>query len=130
MAAILSLVDAAQDVLRAAAARASALADGDGERLAELLHADFRWTSHVGETFRRQEYIERNTQGQTIWQSQQLDKAEVVVIGEAAVLFAEVTDVILRDEDQLTFQMPVTQVWVLQDDDWKCLAGHAGPHLD
>jgi hypothetical protein len=129
MAAMLAFVNAAQEVLRAARARASALAEGDRARLAALLHSDFRWTSHLGETFSRHEYIERNTQGQTAWRSQELDVANVVVAGETAVLFAEVTDVILRDEEEVTFQMPVTQVWVRQGDDWTCLAGHAGPRL-
>ena len=92
---MLVVVNAAQEVFRAARARASALAEGDGERLAALLHSDFRWTSHLGETFSRHEYVERNTRGQTSWKSQELDDANVVVAGETAVLFAEVTDVIL-----------------------------------
>ena len=54
--------------------------------------------------------------------------AEVVVVGGTAVLYAEVTDVVLSTQDEPeTFRMPMTQVWVRKDDGWKCIAGHAGP---
>lgn len=121
-------MEAAQQVIEAAEARASALADGDAERLSGLLHEDFRWTAHLGETYDRQEYIRRNTDGRTVWQSQDLTSTDVVVVGDTAVLYAEVTDVVLTgDEEPETFRMPMTQVWVRQGGDWKCLAGHAGP---
>jgi ketosteroid isomerase-like protein len=107
------------------------LADGDAERLSELLHEDFRWTAHVGVTYGRAEYIRRNTEGHTIWRSQQLVDPEVVVVGDTAVLYAEVTDVVVPagEKDSETFRMPMTQVWVRRGDDWVCLAGHAGPRL-
>ena len=53
--------------MAAAEERASALASGDGERLSGLLHEDFRWTTHVGETYSRAEYVRRNTEGLTVW---------------------------------------------------------------
>lgn len=115
-------------VRTAAHERAQALAAGDGARLSELLHEDFRWTTHVGETFGRPEYIRRNTEGHTVWRSQDVGQAEVVVVGDTAVLVAEVTDVVLSDDGTPeTFRMPMTQVWVRIDGDWKLLAGHAGP---
>lgn len=120
---------AAQQVIRAAEARASALAEGDAERLSDLLHEDFRWTSHSGEIYSRQEYIRRNTEGTTVWRSQKLGTPEVVVVGETAVLHAEVTDVVKSGDDFEPFRMPMTQVWVRLRGDWKCLAGHAGPRL-
>lgn len=124
------VMNAAQQVIRAAEARASALAEGDAERLSDLLHEDFRWTAHVGETYSRQEYIRRNTEGHTVWRSQYLSNPEVVIVGETAVLYAEVTDVVRSgNDDSETFRMPMTQVWVRLGDDWKCLAGHAGPRL-
>lgn len=108
--------------------RASALAAADDARLSALLHADFRWTSHVGDTYSRSEYIHRNTEGDTVWRSQQLTSAEVMVVGDTAVLYAEVTDVGLSENDEPeTFRMPMTQVWVRLNHSWKCLAGHAGP---
>lgn len=123
-------MDAAQQVIRAAEARASALAEGDAKRLSDLLHEDFRWTAHVGETYGRQEYIRRNTEGHTRWRSQVLRSPEVVVVGETAVLYAEVTDVVLSGaDDAQTFRMPMTQVWVRVAGEWRCLAGHAGPRL-
>lgn len=123
-------VDVAQEVLAAAEQRARALADGDAERLTELLHEDFRWTAHVGETYDRAEYVRRNTEGQTVWRSQALADPEVVVVGDTAVLYAEVTDVVLSStREPTTFRMPMTQVWVRTGGSWKCLAGHAGPRL-
>lgn len=98
------------------------------EQLSTLLHGDFRWTSSAGDTFSRSEYIRRNTNGETVWRSQRLTGAEVVVVGNTAVLYAEVTDVVLSEDDETeTFRMPMTQVWVRLDRGWKCLAGHAGP---
>jgi hypothetical protein len=120
----------AEGVIRAAEARASALAEGDAARLAGLLHADFRWTAHVGETYDREEYIRRNTEGHTVWRSQNLADAEVVIVGDTAVLYAEVVDVVQSGDDRAeTFRMPMTQVWVRQAGAWTCLAGHAGPRL-
>lgn len=121
-------MDVRQQVIDAAEARASALADADADRLSGLLHQAFRWTSHLGETLGREEYIRRNTMGPTVWRSQKLGNADVVVAGETAVLYAEVTDVVRSGPDGCeTFRMPMTQVWVRDDDVWTCLAGHAGP---
>lgn len=123
-------VNVAEQVIKAAQARASALADGDAERLSDLLHESFRWTSHVGETYDRAEYIRRNTEGHTVWQSQDLRNPQVVVVGATAILYAEVSDAVLSDGDDVeTFGMPMTQVWVRLGGGWKCLAGHAGPRL-
>ena len=113
--------------MQAAEARALALANADSEALNDLLHEDFRWTTHTGETFRRDDYIERNTTGPVRWRSQQLDDVDVAVVGDVAVLRAEVTDEIATGDASETFRMPITQVWVRQDDRWCCLAGHAGP---
>ena len=121
-------MDDAQQVIAAAEDRASVLAAGDAERLRELLHEQFRWTTHVGETFNRSEYIRRNTEGHTVWRSQDLTNAEAVVVGETAVLQAEVTDVVVSAHDDVeTFRMPMTQAWVSSAVGRKCLIGHAGP---
>ena len=120
-------MDAEDQVIKAAQARASALAEGDANRLASLLHEEFRWTSHAGETYSRQEYVRRNTQGHTVWRSQDLGSPDVVVVGDTAVLYTEVTDAVLSDDRSEIFRMPMTQVWVRQGGHWTCLAGHAGP---
>jgi len=120
-------MEPSQEVIKAANDRASALAAGDAGRLLELLHEQFRWTTHVGQTFDRAEYIGRNAGGRTAWRSQTLSDAQVVVVGETAVLCSEVTDVVLSDDELQTFRMPMTQVWVRLEGAWKCLAGHAGP---
>lgn len=119
-----------QEVLAAAESRAAALALGDAEQLTDLLHEAFRWTAHVGDTYDRTEYIRRNTEGHTVWRSQTLINPEVVVVGETAVLHAEVHDVVRSDGGASeVFRMPMTQVWVRSDNAWRCLAGHAGPRL-
>ena len=124
----LASMDAEHEVMAAAEERASALAAGDAAQLTALLHDDFRWTSHVGDTYGRSEYIRRNTEGETVWRSQQLSSPEVVVVGDTAVLYAEVTDVVLAEAGVTeTFRMPMTQVWVRLNRSWKCLSGHAGP---
>ncbi len=121
-------MNAEQQVVAAAEDRASALAAGDALRLARLLHEGFRWTSHTGETYSRSEYVRRNTKGSKVWRSQRLSGVEVVVVGDTAVLHAEVTDEVLGEDDECeVFRMPMTQVWVRQGDVWRCLAGHAGP---
>lgn len=121
-------MDVTQEVIAAAEDRASALAAGDADRLRELLHEQFGWTTHMGETFDRSAYIRKNTEGQTAWRSQALAHPEVVVVGDTAVLRAEVTDEVVSAEDDIqTFRMPMTQVWVRAAGSWKCLAGHAGP---
>lgn len=123
-------MDARAQVIAAALERASALATGDADRLTHLLHADFRWTTHTGDTLTRSQYVDRNTTGHTVWQSQDLADPVVDVVGGTAVLHAVVTDVVLTEAGEAeTFRMPVTQVWVRTDDRWTCLAGHAGPRL-
>lgn len=120
-------MDARNEVVRAAEARALALANADSAALRHLLHEDFRWTSHTGETFDRDDYIERNTAGPVAWRSQHFDDMDVVVVGDAAVLRVEVTDEVATRDGSEVFRMPMTQLWVRQDDRWRCLAGHAGP---
>ncbi|WP_107766122.1 nuclear transport factor 2 family protein [Nocardioides terrigena] len=121
-------MDAASQVIEAAEARALALADGDADRLVALLHPEFRWTAHVGETYDRAEYVRRNTEGHTVWRSQTMLDPHVVVVDDTAVLRCEVTDVVLSGDDEpATFRMPMTQVWVRTDGRWSCLGGHAGP---
>lgn len=120
----------AAEVIRGASARASALADGDATGLLSLLHPAFRWTTHLGTTYDRADYVRRNTQGDTVWRSQELVDPDVVVVGDTAVLRARVTDVVLgEDGEPATFRMPMTQVWVRGDRGWTCLGGHAGPRL-
>ena len=122
-------MDARRQVLRAAQARAAALAAGDASRLDELLHEDFRWTAHTGESFDRASYLEANTGGRTNWRGQDLGDPEVVIVGDAAVLRTVVTDTIDRADDIETYRMPMTQCRVRADGGWRCLAGHAGPRL-
>jgi hypothetical protein len=122
-------VTASSDVVSAAQARARALAAGDAPTLARLLHAEFRWTSHSGERFDRDGYIESNTGGRTTWRSQDIGEPEVVVVAGSAVLHTVVADVVETRAGPQTYRMPMTQFWVQGDSGWQCLAGHAGPRL-
>ena len=122
-------MDPQRQVLQAARARAAALGAGDASRLGELLHDDFRWTAHTGESFDRASYVESNTGGRTRWRGQDLGDAAVLVVGDAAVLRTVVTDTIERADGSETYRMPMTQFWVRAGSGWRCLAGHAGPRL-
>src|SRR5260370_38715291 len=77
-------MDVARRVLLAAKARADALAAGDADRLRQLLHPEFIWTSHRGERFNRDDYVHSNTDGRNRWSGQTLqDPAGTVVRGVA-----------------------------------------------
>jgi len=117
----------AEDVRRAALDRATALADGDRDRLRAQLHADFRWTSHTGEQFDRETYVLSNTGEQNRWSHQELVDVEVVVHRESAVLRCLVVDTVDGGAGAKERRMPMTQVWVREGIGWVCLAGHAGP---
>ena len=115
-------------VLAAARARAAALARGDRDELEALLHPAFGWTTHTGQTFDREEYVRRNTDGTTVWHGQHLADPEVVVVKDTAVLRTTVTDEVAGENGRTeTFEMPMTQVWVREHRAWTCLGGHAGP---
>ena len=119
-----------EQVLEAAQARAAALGRGDASALINLLHEQFRWTTHLGEVLDRTEYVARNTGGHTVWRSQTLSDPRVAVVADTAVLHAVVTDVVLSGASEAAeFRMPMTQVWVRASSGWRCLAGHAGPRL-
>jgi len=116
-----------EEVTAAAQGRARDLASGDAVRLRFLLHPDFVWTAHTGDTFDRSAYVARNTDGTTRWRSQDLGRPEVTVVGQTAILRAVVTDVVDGDDGPTTFRMPMTQVWTRTSSGWRCLGGHAGP---
>ncbi|MDY0908515.1 nuclear transport factor 2 family protein [Microbacterium sp. CFBP9034] len=115
------------EVLAAAERRAVALAAGDERALRTLLHPDFGWTSHTGETFDRDSYVAANLSGPTRWHSQVLTDPRIVVVGDTAVLRCAVTDDVTTSAGRESFRMPMTQTWVRSGGGWQCLAGHAGP---
>lgn len=119
----------ADEVLRAAEARAAALVEGEPDRLRRLLHPEFRWSSHRGELLDREGYVLANTRG-IRWSKQRLEDPEVTVVGDTAILLCVAHDTVVGDDGEQSFRMPVTQVWVRQHRGWVCLAGHAGPLLD
>lgn len=122
-------MDSAQQVLEAARSRAEALAHGDPDRLTAFLHESFRWTAHTGEEFDRESYVRSNTGGRTVWRRQRLVDPEVTVVDDVAVLRCTVVDEVETAGGPEAFRMPMTQVWVRCDTQWRLLAGHAGPRL-
>lgn len=67
------------EVLEAVQRRAKALAQADADVLHELLHRNFRWTSHSGQRFDRRTYISNNTGGAVVWRRQTMTDVDVVV---------------------------------------------------
>jgi hypothetical protein len=118
-----------KEVLAAAERRADALASGNSDRLRNLLHPQFIWTSHKGDVFDRNSYIANNTGGSLRWKTQHLVDPDVRITGNVAVLRALVIDEVERNGEVEAFRMPVTQIWVEQEGVWRCLGGHAGPSL-
>jgi len=120
-------VDTAQEVLEAARLRAAALTSGDPQELRRLLHPQFRWFTHTGERFDRDTFVTSNTEGPTRWDRQELTEVNVVAHERTAVLHCQVVDAVDHGAGVEELHMPMTQVWVRDDDHWVCLAGHAGP---
>lgn len=115
------------DVLTAVTRRAEALARRDGPELLSLLHPQFVWTSHTGELFDRDRYVDANVGGSIVWLRQDITDTNVCVVADTAVVRCRVTDVVNTGVGLRAFVMPVTQTWLRNDQGWLCLAGHAGP---
>jgi ketosteroid isomerase-like protein len=114
------------DVLTAVRGRAEALVSGDPERLRGWLHEQFVWTSHRGEVFDRAGYIAANTHRLSCL-SQEIEDPQVTTVGDTAVVVGAVRDVVEREGKPVVFFMRITQTWVLDAGQLRCLAGHAGP---
>ena len=119
-------MDATTEVIRAAEARAEALATGDVTRLRDLLHSEFRWVSHTGERFDRETYVETYVKNGVDVSEQELTDISVVAHPQTAVLRCTVVESIDQGHGPREYRMPMTQVWVLRENRWLCLAGHAG----
>jgi hypothetical protein len=118
-----------KNVIAAAERRAVALANADETELRRLMHPKMQWTTYRGDLLDRDAYIAGNTDGSLVWHEQRLEQPSVTVIGDTAVLTAIVIDVVDRDGNRETFRMHLTQTWVREGQEWKCIAGHAGPRV-
>ena len=109
----------AEDVITAARARAAAMSERDDGRLPELLHPCFTWTSHQGERFEIDSYLQSNQHGVNTWVDQErldpelldpeLLDPELQVVGDTAVLTCVVRDrVDVGSGRPETFVMPMT----------------------
>lgn len=106
------------------------MAGKDEGRLRSLLHPSFSWISHKGDWFDLDSYLDSNRRGPNKWYGQELQDAEVRVVGDTAVLRCLVVDrVDVGAGEPETFVMPMTQTWIRENDRWLCLAGHAGPRM-
>jgi ketosteroid isomerase-like protein len=119
-------MDATTEVIRAAEARAEALATGDAAALRDLLHDEFRWVSHTGERFDRESYVSSSLSGGASTAEQELTDISVVTHPQTAVLRCTVVESVDHGHGPREYRMPMTQVWVLREQRWLCLAGHAG----
>lgn len=117
------------EVLKAAVERADALARRDGESLIRLLHPKFCWISHQGERFDRDTYVRSNIDGQNNWHSQTLEEPTITIFFTTAVLTCIASDDVSTAAGRRQNRMPMTQVWIQDDDRTLLVAGHAGPLL-
>jgi uncharacterized protein (TIGR02246 family) len=118
---------AEKDVRAAVSARAEALASGDVEALASLMHPECVWTTHAGLVLRRDEYIRRNTRTVT-WRAQRIDVEMVVISNTTAVVVGTVEDTVVEHDEDAGYRMRITMVWI-HDRHWRLLAAHAGPRI-
>jgi len=120
-------VTVGDDILALADRRSAALVARDPAALRELHHRDLRWTTHRGEVRGRDAYIAGNTAGALVWRAQWLTDAEVVHVGDTAVLTALVHDEYERAGEPGAHTMRLTLVWINEHGTWRVLAGQAGP---
>jgi len=120
-------MSAADEILEAATRRSEALVARDPELLRELHHPNLRWTTHRGDVRDRDAYIAGNTEGDLAWRAQHLLEAEVLVVGDTAVLVGVVHDEFERAGEPGALDMPLTLTWVREEGTWRVLAAHAGP---
>ncbi|MDF9277769.1 nuclear transport factor 2 family protein [Arthrobacter sp. EH-1B-1] len=116
-------------ILEAARKRADALSRHDSALLRGLLHPQFSWTSHKGDQFDRETYLQSNIDGQNTWHSQMLEDPKITMCGSAAVLTCIVRDDVTTAAGRNLYRMPMTQVWTEEEGVWLLVAGHAGPLL-
>ncbi|MFW6598187.1 nuclear transport factor 2 family protein [Propionibacteriaceae bacterium Y2011] len=117
-------------ILALADRRATALATRDADALREMMHPQLRWTSSRGVVMDRDTYVATNTAGGSlVWRGQRINAAEVSVVGDTAVLVADVSDDVTIDGVEQTLRLHLTQTFVRVADRWQCLAGHAGPQV-
>ena len=89
------------------------------------------WTSHQGERFDLDSYLQSNQHGVNAWVDQERLDPELQVVGDTAVLTCVVRDrVDVGSGRPETFVMPMTQTWVRRRGRWVCLAGHTGPRVE
>ena len=120
-------MSARDKVLFAAQRRSRALVARDAEALRELHHPDLRWTTHRGDVRDLDAYVRGNTESDLVWRDQRLTDADVLVVGDTAVLTAAVHDEFERKGEAGTHTLRLTLTWVREDGVWRVLAGHAGP---
>ena len=92
-----------------------------------IVSPSMTFTTHRGDVRDRAQYIAGNTEGDLVWRAQQLIEAEVLVVGDTAVLVGAVHDEFERAGEPGALDMPLTLTWVREEGTWRVLAAHAGP---
>jgi hypothetical protein len=85
--------------------------------------------SHKGDQFDRDTYLRSNIAGQNTWHAQTLERPRITIFDATAVLTCIVTDDVSTVAGRKQNRMPMTQVWIHEDERWLLVAGHAGPLL-
>ncbi len=116
-----------QDVLAAAARRATALAGQDWAVLEALLHPDFVYTNSQGARLTREQYVEFVRTGPLRWNAQRIEDPRVALVGSTAVVTGTVVDDVVVSGDAHVLRFATTQTYVLVDGAWSYLAGHTAP---
>ena len=91
----------------------------------ELHHRELRFTTPRGDVRDHDAFIARNTEGALVWRDQRLSEVDVVVVGDTAVLTADVYDEFVLAGEPGSHTVRLTLTWVREDGVWRVLAGHA-----
>ena len=115
----------AEEIVRLAQARSTALVAKDFVTMDQLLANTFRYTNASGIVLSKAEYFEHYVESSYVrWFEQAMDEVAVTVYGQAAVLTCRVHDVGQYGEEPFDAFYRTTFLWVFLNGAWRCAAGH------
>jgi ketosteroid isomerase-like protein len=118
---------AIEEVKTLALERSRALVGRDLATLDRILAPEFVYTNASGDFADKQTYLARVSSPRVAWISQELRDVEVRVVGDTAVLTAEVHDRATYEGQPLDATFRSTFVYVRSAAGWRCVAGHTSP---
>lgn len=107
--------------------RAVALVGRDEVLLRSLLHDDFSYTNASGERFDADGYVGLTIAGPLVWVRQDTRVGSIVRAGDVVVVAADVADDVRVEDSLHSWEFTSTQVYVVDPDGLRYLAGHTGP---